>query len=66
MDKQLEAQLKIKRQELEAQKKNFDALISAIKAIEPTIIKEDKELVSVLKELVDKINEPLCVKLELL
>ncbi len=66
MDKQLEQQLNIKRQELEANKKNFDALVQAIKSIEPTVIKEDKELVDVLKELVKSNNEPICVNLTLI
>jgi flagellar motility protein MotE (MotC chaperone) len=63
MDKQLEQQLNIKRQELEANKKNFDAVVQAIKSIEPTVIKEDKELVEILKELAKSNSEPICVNL---
>ncbi len=63
--------LNIERQKFQMHKKGYEDIVTAIKSIKPTEIElpEQKELDlsetnKILLAMVDKMNEPLCVKLK--
>lgn len=75
MDKDLkkeEMEMKVERQKFQMHQKGYSDIVEAIKAIKPTEIEipEQKEIDlsetnKILLAMVDKMNEPICVRLSL-